>query len=605
MNDILAHTPADQADGAQHSSSRSCLDEVVGLAWMGGSDWSQEKQQAVSCTADVLKSVPLFLRGRYALPATIVLYALDEMHSDSSVLQNGIDGTLGAAKGYLTKTAFSKIGQSSLTGPVLKGSLSGISSRAIELGLSSETYRDSNGSFSGISEGLLRAGKGTFHPKMLAADVVASYGAGKAVGGIDRFTNGAISASPFLSTLSCGGTYGFVFGSTSEFERQFLNGESLDVGDVLSNGLREAGISGLAAIPGAYQHSRMYTKQQLSQSEIRAYDRWKEFREFKSTEQPRAGRFVRETMSYTERRQLWMLDIKPADVVAIKREINAVAVPAERAILDSVSGSRVIGIGEAHIDPSPHRAMGARLMPELAKAGVTDLAIEWPMHWQRHLNNYTENGVVQKHRQQSFGASHWRVVESGVNSGMKPSAVDPIASGFPDSTRDIGMARNIQTILADPGRKVAFWVGCNHLGKSPVLATENPSIMSIQKGIYADKTPAGQLLREAGVPITTFTDSSVSFNLIKTLTSDLRSSIAIPMEKAPLIGALKNDTVSSAPALHPYNQFDFVVAHHHPRTPFGYTRQYLSYFARPLLHPRACYNNLNDAIPAPQETPKT
>lgn len=196
-----------------------------------------------------LKTASLFLRGRYALPAAMAVYALDEMKPGDAVGTQMLDGTLGAGKGAGMRAAFSLTG--GIRDHAAKGLVLGMASRTTEIGLTRSNYLNSDGSFS-LKTGMGNLQKGVLSKEALAFDVIAFGASGSLIGSLDRASGGAVRRSPFLSTVLTGTTFGVTTGGLEELQKQGRAG-TFDFGEVAKRAMLKGAIDSVAAIPGGLQ----------------------------------------------------------------------------------------------------------------------------------------------------------------------------------------------------------------------------------------------------------------------------------------------------------------------------------------------------------------
>ncbi|MGH9550989.1 MAG: hypothetical protein ACRD3W_16525 [Terriglobales bacterium] len=244
--------------GESAPQNRSLLQDaihgVTGLVC--GDNNSSIRTEVENYTAEAAKAVPLFLmasKGSYG--AAAVLYGLDQVHTGDSIGQQITDFGLGAVKGAATKGAFEMIGKSTDLGIAGKGVAMGFSARALDTGLTSGTYYNQQGNFD-LLGGLGTVAKTSLNPTALATDAVVFGAAHGLFKGLDLTTSGAISRSPFLTTVATGGTFGFASGASLEIQREQANGEGFNLGKVAMRGAIDAGVMSIAAVPGGVQIAR-------------------------------------------------------------------------------------------------------------------------------------------------------------------------------------------------------------------------------------------------------------------------------------------------------------------------------------------------------------
>lgn len=219
---------------------------------------SNAESEVATYAGGFAKAACLFLRGRFALPATMLAYALDEAKPGDSASNQLLDAGLGAAKGGAMRGAFSlSAGIDNVAG---KGVMLGITSRATELGLSRSTYFDrDNGSFN-LGQGLDRLQQGVFSKQALGMDIIAFGASSGLVSGIDRLASGAVTRSPLFSTMLTGTTFGITTGGLQELQRQGQTG-NLDINEVAKRAAIQGALDMVAAIPGGMQARTAFRSQ--------------------------------------------------------------------------------------------------------------------------------------------------------------------------------------------------------------------------------------------------------------------------------------------------------------------------------------------------------
>jgi len=162
------------------------------------------------------------------------------------------------------------------------------------------------------------------------------------------------------------------------------------------------------------------------------------------------------------------------------------------ALVKAAQANRIIGVGDIHGPLGQQTAALAQQMPELKKAGITDLALEIPERFQNHIDRWNSNDQEFLRQRLKDKSALINLIDSAKAAGVKVSAVDEFytADGEKLSSRDRRMANNIAKILSDENSKVAFFVGAEHL----------------QNGVRQDSfaPSAAELLRQKNYAIPTF-----------------------------------------------------------------------------------------------------
>lgn len=234
----------------------------------------------------------------------------------------------------------------------------------------------------------------------------------------------------------------------------------------------------------------------------------------------------------------------------IRKEVGAVGENPADALANALRKSRVVMVGEYHVQDSIHRELGAELMPELKKAGMTHLAIE-------HSSDFTgkifdaagkldTESLPELLRHREF----FKLLEAAQREGIEVVPVDGSYNASRDLFyRNMQMDKNIATILENPKNKVLFWVGNKHLQMT-------------------DATGAGaqvaQLLRERNIPVTTFYGQHDNFwreEPLRNLFTPNRP-LAVPTASAPTLRSLNWLHPDEAGyAVHRFSEFDYVLMH--------------------------------------------
>lgn len=220
------------------------------------------------------------------------------------------------------------------------------------------------------------------------------------------------------------------------------------------------------------------------------------------------------------------------------------------ALVAALKKSRVVMVGEYHVVDSAHRELGAEVMPQLKKAGLTHLAIEHSRDFQGKIfkadGTLDQKALPELLRHYEF----FRLLESAKKSGIEVVPVDASYNGSRAiDYRNRVMDQEITSILENPKHKVLFWVGNRHLEMTNGTG-DGPQVAS--------------LLRDRKIPVTTFYGSHDNFwreePLRNMLTPD--RAIAVPTTKAPALSSLSYlHSDQDGHLINQYKQFDFVLIH--------------------------------------------
>lgn len=217
----------------------------------------QEWQASVSKWGGVIaKTAPLLMDGKVGFVGAAISSALGEAKPSDSLSVQMADFALGAGKGLLTKTAFSESARIPVNGVgslALRATALGVTSRAIETGLSRSNYLDPTSSEYSFSTGMGNLAKQTFHPYAIATDLASLGLAATVLGAANQASGGMVMRDVFASRIASGASFGFASGSLGEAQRQLMSGQDIDFGKILLDGGKQAVASGIAAIPGGIQ----------------------------------------------------------------------------------------------------------------------------------------------------------------------------------------------------------------------------------------------------------------------------------------------------------------------------------------------------------------
>ena len=204
---------------------------------------------------ELFKIGSLFYGGAPGWIGSGLFYAADQANPNDGIGTQMLDASLGGLKGVALKGAITSIGGQDWNF-AMKGATMGVANRLIDEGLTRQTYLDSNGDFS-FGTGLSKVATDTFNGKALLTDAVV-FGAGFGLGKAVQFLAPAVEASPFMSTVAFGGSFGFASGTLGEASREIANHEPLSLKKILANGAIEGAVFSVASVPGALQAQAQY-----------------------------------------------------------------------------------------------------------------------------------------------------------------------------------------------------------------------------------------------------------------------------------------------------------------------------------------------------------
>ncbi|HEY9777922.1 MAG TPA: hypothetical protein V6C81_29440 [Planktothrix sp.] len=244
-----------------HQSERGLIEE--GIHGISSLFLGQEKtgakpsvrDEVEHCSAELIKAVPLFMVGDgRAYVASALLFGADQVHAGCSLKTGLTDFALGASKGALTKGVFEMVGANETLNWAERGVAMGVSSRALDVGLTRSTYLDKNGQLD-LSGGTSNVFRSAFNYQSLAIDSitfgVAHYGFAK----LNQVAGETFLGSKLGQNMTSGAFFGFTSGGLAEAQRERDTGERLDLGKILLRGGIESGIMSLASVPGGMQRA--------------------------------------------------------------------------------------------------------------------------------------------------------------------------------------------------------------------------------------------------------------------------------------------------------------------------------------------------------------
>jgi hypothetical protein len=237
----------------QHKSYlQTGVDAVVDMTF--GADSTVGKEVSRYAPA-FLTTAALFTPGRKALAASLLLGASNEMRVGDSLQMQIAEFGMGATKGVATKALFNKLGnanimEGSLMSVPAKGVFLGASSRALDIGLTPQTWLNKSGGVD-FSSGLEKTVAGSINPTSLAMDATIFSLAHGGTFGLNKITGGVIERSPALRNIVMGTTFGTTSGTTQEYMRQKEAGGPISWTEIAKRGLIQGALDGLASAPGA------------------------------------------------------------------------------------------------------------------------------------------------------------------------------------------------------------------------------------------------------------------------------------------------------------------------------------------------------------------
>lgn len=219
-------------------------------------DLQQRKfeHKAGNYTAAIAKTALLFTGGKVGWGGLTAVTATDQAKPSDPFQKQAVDAVLGAAKGIATRAVFNKLNETSLN-PVTKGWAFGISSRAIDSGLTSDHYLNKEGGLDteSFKAGLMRTAKHVASPEALITDAGTAAVSHLTLMPLNAYLGGAFFKNELASKLTMAGISGLSGGSLQELNRQQDRQRSpIDWVGVAQKGVEKGAIDAISALPGAH-----------------------------------------------------------------------------------------------------------------------------------------------------------------------------------------------------------------------------------------------------------------------------------------------------------------------------------------------------------------
>jgi predicted NAD-dependent protein-ADP-ribosyltransferase YbiA (DUF1768 family) len=229
------------------------LDKQMETATDADRNALNQKETVTQISTSLVKSAFLFMpvlgkarsaaMATFGIAGTAATWGLDQAKTGDSTSHQLEDFGLGAIKGVATQHLMSAL--SAKTGdPIIAGTVMGASNRFLDNALNRNTWS------SGIGSGLATTMSNSFNPDALKADAALGGVAIALHKSIGNFV--AIEGNPIASNVSMGASFGLTSGLQSELQRQDSTGEKRSWSSALEAGLLQAGVNGIAAIPGGF-----------------------------------------------------------------------------------------------------------------------------------------------------------------------------------------------------------------------------------------------------------------------------------------------------------------------------------------------------------------
>jgi len=239
----------------QHSNFQAVAKQVPSIEKDVASLKTREHIQDTvdNVSAYALKLGVLFIPGAWGYAASAAAWSLDEAKPNDPAKDQAVDFALGAAKGGVLKFGADSLLEVAAGSPALTGVEFGAAFRFVNNSLTRQKYLNPATNQYDLQYGLKNALSDSLNPTALAIDAVTF---GTAAGGFaiaNKAFGGALVRNPFLASESFALVSGFTSGALreSEHELETRPPQSLDFTEIGKQGVISAGISMVAASPGA------------------------------------------------------------------------------------------------------------------------------------------------------------------------------------------------------------------------------------------------------------------------------------------------------------------------------------------------------------------
>lgn len=201
-----------------------------------------------------LKTVPIFMKGRLALPAMAVTYVSDEAKYGDTAGNQVLDSILGLGKGALLKTSVNAFHGQGMT-PATTGMGLGIINRGSDALLTRSNYYDAKGEFN-LSQGLARTLSVTANPGAMMVDA-AAFGVNDVLFATAfNKSRGLVSYKPSTLYTMSAGTMGVTSGFGRELDRQIREDGQLDFTQLARKSFLQGAFDAAGGRVGAWQATR-------------------------------------------------------------------------------------------------------------------------------------------------------------------------------------------------------------------------------------------------------------------------------------------------------------------------------------------------------------
>lgn len=246
------------ASGQAPADKRSYLDYAVHAALDPASSLvsgrEQASQEAAGYMKGFLKVLPLFMKGRTALPALAIAYMSDEAKVQDSAYEQTLDAGLGLSKGLILKGSLKGLSARGAT-PGTTGVSLGIVGRSSDTALTRSNYYDAEGNFR-PELALKKTASITFNPAALAMDAATYSAADVMWAKMFNASRGSVFYRPTVTSTLAAGSMGLTSGFGHEIHRQMSSDSPFDPYLLARRTLMQGVVDGLAGGLGGLQATR-------------------------------------------------------------------------------------------------------------------------------------------------------------------------------------------------------------------------------------------------------------------------------------------------------------------------------------------------------------
>lgn len=232
-----------------------CVAQTIVHPFVVAFDGDAEQEREWSGYAKgLIKTIPLFMRGKIALSGLLLSYASDEAKISDAIADQLVDASLGASKAALLKGSFHVISRAGVT-PPRAGMYLGMLSRTSDAALTRSNYEDAQGNIV-LERGLLKTLKIGLDPRSLVVDA-ATFAAGDILWArLYNASRGRVFYRAEIKHALSGGVMGMSSGFGHELQRQLSEESKLDFSDLARHTIIQGGLDAIAGGIGGAQAQR-------------------------------------------------------------------------------------------------------------------------------------------------------------------------------------------------------------------------------------------------------------------------------------------------------------------------------------------------------------